>query len=1224
MVSRLKLRGKLLLIGLGSLTFLVAILSVLLQLLLSQYFNQRLQMQMARVAATIQFEFELEQSRNERLARSILADPEIQASLSLLFHYLDKQNYNPIIFDVEKESLHKLIRQQVVNQPIDSIRLYDSDGVLVLAQEREAGEEGMREYLVSYEADSRPVLRANQASDRLFKSVEMKVDLQLLPPSRWVKQLVSELRIDHQELLIQSQVPVELRDPLTFEQYFFGVLILEQRLDHEFIEHLGQISGFELNYRLSDGRWLKAESPTLPAQPIPIYRGGIHPLPEAVVPFPTTTDGSETIGFFALPLTATPEGVVVAIRSAEQPLMQERESAALALGGAVVVALLLVAVVSLWLFNRILTGPLAQLRDSLTLLEHGSYPQLEGQQRQDEIGGLMVHFNSLSRTLKQQHSQIQLLLSSIEQLPVELFITNTQGVIEYVNRHFTRTTGYEPAEAIGQTPALFKSGENQRERYRDLWSTILRGERWSGRLINQDRYGRHRTDRVTVAPVFDEERQISHFVAIREDMSSQEQMQQQISRFRTAIDHSHEAIFIIDPYTLRLQDGNLRAVELLGLHSLEQLLKQRIAALIGSYSDDSFQTMLFQMRVAQGGGLVLESELNTVNGRTIPIELTLRTVILQEEGSEWLVLISARDITERRSYEARLRRDHRFLEALMDSIPDHIFYKDRQGHYIGCNRAFALYLNRSKATIIGSTDRLLLGHELGQPLEQLDQQVLQQCANVQHEAWVNHPDGSRVLLDTLRTPYFGSDGELLGLIGISRDITRRKWMEEENLRRANYDDLTDLPNRHQLHQRLESLIEVALRDGSYGAVLFFDLDNFKVINDSLGHSIGDRLLQLLAERLVAALPTVAMIARIGGDEFVILIRDLDADNDWALQQAHQVADQILQLLQTEFMVNGHALHVSCSIGATLFPLRQSDRSRDILRYADMAMYHAKSSGKAVTRFYTAYMQEMADERLQLESQLRGALASHQFELYYQPQYDEQRQIFGAEVLLRWNHPQIGFISPAKFIPIAEESNLILMIGRFVLESACQQLVEWRRRGQVSERFRLAINVSPHQFTQPDFVAQMEQVIAQTGVAAEQLELELTEGVFVTDAETLIGKMVQLRQMGIIFAIDDFGTGYSSLSYLKRLPVDILKIDQSFVRDIVTDSSDGVIVDTIIAMSHHLKLNVIAEGVETEAALAFLSQKGCHLFQGYYFSKPLPIAAFNRLLEPLNHSEQEGE
>lgn len=1224
MMSRLKLRGKLLLIGLGSLTFLIAILLVLLQLLLSQYFNQRLQMQMARAAATIQFEFELEQQRNERLAQSILAEPSIQASLALLFHYLDKQQYNKLIFDVEKENLHKGIRQQIVNQPIDSIKLYDSDGMLVLAQEREEGEERMREYLVSYEADGQPVLLVYQPIDPRLRSAEREGALQPLSPQSRVKKPVSELQLDHQELFIQSRVPIWLRDSLTFEQYYFGVMILEQRLEREFIEHLGAISGFKLNYRLGDGRWLKADGPRLPAQPVPIYHSSLSQMSLLDHPFPTTTYGGDTVGFFALPLTAAPEGVVVAIQSSEQPLIQERQMVAFALGGTVLLALLLVSIVSLWLFNRILTGPLAQLRDSLTLLEHGSYPQLEGQQRQDEIGGLMAHFNSLSRTLKQQHSQIQLLLSSIEQLPVELFITNIKGVIEYVNRHFTRSTGYEAAEAIGQTPAIFKSGQNPYERYRDLWNTILRGERWSGRLINQDRYGRHRTDRVTVAPVFDEQHQISHFVAIREDMSGQEQMQQQISRFRTAIDHSHEAIFIIEPYTLQLQDGNLRAVELLGLSSLGQLLQQRITTLIGSYSDDSFQTVLFQMRVAQGGGVVLESELNTVDGRTIPVELTLRTVILQEEGSEWLVLISARDITERRSYEARLRREHLFLEALMDSIPDHIFYKDRQGHYIGCNRAFALYLNRAKSTIMGSTDRRLFGHELGQPLEQLDQQVLQQCTNIHHEAWVNHPDGSRVLLDTLRTPYFGSDGELLGLIGISRDITRRKWMEEENLRRANYDDLTHLPNRHQLHQRLEALIEVALRDGSHGAVLFFDLDNFKVINDSLGHSIGDKLLQLLAERLVAALSSVAMIARIGGDEFVILIGDLDADNDFALQQAQQVADQILQLLQAEFMVNGHELHVSCSIGATLFPLRQSDCSRDILRYADMAMYHAKSSGKGVTRFYTAYMQELADERLQLESQLRGALVANQFELYYQPQYDEQRQIFGAEVLLRWNHPQMGFISPAKFIPIAEESNLILMIGRFVLESACRQLVEWRRRGQVSERFRLAINVSPHQFTQPDFVAQMEQVIAQTGVAAEQLELELTEGVFVTDAETLIGKMVQLRQMGIIFAIDDFGTGYSSLSYLKRLPVDILKIDQSFVRDIVTDSSDGVIVDTIIAMSHHLKLNVIAEGVETEAALAFLSQKGCHLFQGYYFSKPLPIAAFNRLLEPLNHSEQEGE
>ena len=446
-----------------------------------------------------------------------------------------------------------------------------------------------------------------------------------------------------------------------------------------------------------------------------------------------------------------------------------------------------------------------------------------------------------------------------------------------------------------------------------------------------------------------------------------------------------------------------------------------------------------------------------------------------------------------------------------------------------------------------------------------------------------------------------------------RDVTERKQAEAKIEHLAFYDALTELPNRRLLLDRLEQHISRARRYGHFGAMLFLDLDRFKNINDSLGHPIGDALLQEVAKRLIHDLRTADTVSRLGGDEFVMLLSDLGNDEGNAAAIAQQKAENIKLKLAEKYFVDGHELHITPSIGVAMFPSGKNGQETgdDILRYADTAMYKAKDDGRDTIRFFLPSMQAAADSRLAVEKELRYALERSELRLFFQPQVNDQGEILGAETLARWQHPEKGFISPATFIPIAEATGLILPIGEWVLKTACEHLKAWSDEGL--DIHHLAVNVSPRQFRQPNFVDQVKKILQQTGANPQQLGLELTEGMVIDNILDTIAKMEALKKLGIELSIDDFGTGYSSLAYLQKMPLDILKIDQSFIRDIETDKNDAAIVDTIISMANHLGLKVIAEGVETRLELEFLQAKGCPLYQGYLFSKPVPNDQFRILL-----------
>ncbi|MFT5722831.1 MAG: diguanylate cyclase (GGDEF)-like protein/PAS domain S-box-containing protein, partial [Motiliproteus sp.] len=568
--------------------------------------------------------------------------------------------------------------------------------------------------------------------------------------------------------------------------------------------------------------------------------------------------------------------------------------------------------------------------------------------------------------------------------------------------------------------------------------------------------------------------------------------------------------------------------------------------------------------------------------------------------------------------QQRLDRKQSLLRGLIDSLPDLISFKDTQGRYLGCNLAFERYIGGNEQQLIGKSQQQVTGTEGGSDsLEVCDSDVISSEKPHWQEEWVTYPDGSHVLHETLKTNFHGQDDTLYGLVSVSRDITARKEAQEQIRNLAFYDPLTQLPNRRMLMDRLQLLLLASAHHNQLGALLFIDLDHFSALNDTQGHQMGDQLLIHVASRLKDCLRGEDSVARLGGDEFVTLICDLGTEPIDAAATAEGVAEKIRLALCEPFRLdtcaNAPALlyHGTPSIGISLFRADMGSRD-EILKQADIAMYQSKAAGRNTVRFFDPEMQAALEKNTALLSDLHGALKRDELELYYQVQIDQHQGIRGAEVLLRWNHPVRGLVSPLDFIPLAEESGLIIPIGRWVLMSACQQLKKWASL-PARHGWQIAVNVSARQFQQPGFVKEVCELVSAAAIDPALLKLELTESLVLEDVSSTIEKMQQLNRLGIHFSMDDFGTGQSSLSNLKRLPLQQLKIDQSFVRDVVTDPDDAAIVKAIISLSLSLKYDVIAEGVETDEQRQFLLDNGCTQYQGYLFSRPLPLPAFEALV-----------
>ncbi|WP_332813351.1 bifunctional diguanylate cyclase/phosphodiesterase [Ramlibacter sp.] len=578
-----------------------------------------------------------------------------------------------------------------------------------------------------------------------------------------------------------------------------------------------------------------------------------------------------------------------------------------------------------------------------------------------------------------------------------------------------------------------------------------------------------------------------------------------------------------------------------------------------------------------------------------------------------------RDVTSRRKAQQQLR----LLEGSIARLNDIVIiteagpFSEPGPRIVFVNDAFERRTGYTRDEVIGRSPRLLQGPNTQRAALDRIRAAMEEWRPARVDLVNYKKNGEPFWVDLDVSPVWDKERKLTHWVAVGRDVTERKLAEEKIQHLAFYDPLTRLPNRQLLMDRLHAALNDPARPRE-GALMFIDLDNFKVLNDTLGHQKGDMLLQLVAERLRSCVAKGDTVARLGGDEFVILLENRGDKPLEPATGARAVADRILAALGEPYVLPGYLHHSTCSVGVTLFS--RSDRTvSELLKQADLAMYQAKGSGRNTVCFFDPEMQAVVSANAALAADMRQAWREKQFQVEYQPQVDVAGRMIGVEALLRWQHPQRGVVSPEQFIPAAEETSLIIPIGRWVLDQACAQIAAWEHRPDRAH-LSIAVNVSVRQFRHPEFVDEVMQAIEQSGIQPHKLKLELTESLLADGIDVTIAKMGSLKEMGVALSLDDFGIGYSSLSYLKRLPLDQLKIDREFVKDILTDANDAAIARTVIGLAHSLDLDVIAEGVETPEQRDFLARQGCLSYQGYLYSPPLPVAELEAFMDRLAATE----
>ena len=620
----------------------------------------------------------------------------------------------------------------------------------------------------------------------------------------------------------------------------------------------------------------------------------------------------------------------------------------------------------------------------------------------------------------------------------------------------------------------------------------------------------------------------------------------------------------------------------------------------------------------------IEAAINLASAQALPLEIE----VLDARQSRWLELrgerfadgwvIQMRDVTARRQSQEQLHLLEVSLARLNDLV---IITQAGPFHAPGprivfVNEAFTARTGYTREQVLGRSPRLLQGPQTQR--DRLDQirNALTQWKPVRVDLINYRSSGEPFWVDLDISPVWDSTRTLTHWVAVGRDVTERKATEQKIRHLAFYDALTGLPNRQLLLDRLHALLD--RNDAAIGAALMFiDLDNFKALNDTLGHQTGDLLLQQVAQRLRHCLRPEDTVARLGGDEFVVLLQPCSqafpaATAGSVTATTADAAQRVLKVLRAPYALPGHLHHSTCSIGVTVLGPHRTPVT-ELLKQADLAMYQAKRAGRNTVCFFDPQMQVLASAQALLAADLRQAWHERKFQLEYQPQVDRRGQMTGAEALLRWLHPVHGCVPPAQFIGTAEDSSLILDIGQWVLDQACAQLAQWAKQSS-RQHLSIAVNVSARQFRDPQFVDHVMASIARAGITPQRLKLELTESVLADAIDVTVAKMGTLQAMGVTLSLDDFGTGYSSLAYLKRLPLNQLKIDRAFVKDLLADTNDAAIARTIISLATSLHLDVIAEGVETPAQRDFLLAQGCEAFQGHLFSRPLPIDALEAFLD----------
>jgi len=648
---------------------------------------------------------------------------------------------------------------------------------------------------------------------------------------------------------------------------------------------------------------------------------------------------------------------------------------------------------------------------------------------------------------------------------------------------------------------------------------------------------------------------------------------------------------------------NLTGAALLGVER-RNLINRRFASFVAPEKRDDWYRY-FAHAIAHDDNQEYSISLQRDDGSRFHARINCQRQI--RAGKPPTVRIAITDETDRSNAEEELR-----IAATAFESHEGMIVTDANGIILRVNQAFVSQTGFSADELVGRTPEFLRSERHDTIFYEQMWKTLRENRSWQGEIWNRHKNG-KVYAEWLTiSAVTTSAGQITHYVGTFSDITQNSEAAAEIHRLAYYDPLTQLPNRRLLHDRLNQALTTSARSGHYGAILFLDLDNFKMLNDTRGHDVGDLLLIEVVRRLHTCTLAGDTLSRLGGDEFIVLLEDLSERAEEAAAQVKQLSNKIINIVEQPYHLKDREYHCTVSIGISLF--YDNDETIDaLLMHADLAMYKAKNAGRNTTRFFDPEMQLALDRRSTLETCLRHACAREQLQLFYQPQINSRRGIIGAEALLRWRHPDRGLVQPHEFIPLAEETGLILPIAQWVLETACAQIKAWEAHHSTRD-LCLAINVSALQFRQVDFTTRIKQTLEKIGANPARLKIELTESLVLDNVYDAITKMQELKAIGVEFSLDDFGTGHSSLSYLKQLPLNQLKIDRSFIRDLPVNSNDAAIVEAIITLGRTFKLNIIAEGVETEAQRDFLQHQGCHDFQGILLSRPVPLDGFERYLE----------
>jgi diguanylate cyclase (GGDEF)-like protein/PAS domain S-box-containing protein len=860
---------------------------------------------------------------------------------------------------------------------------------------------------------------------------------------------------------------------------------------------------------------------------------------------------------------------------------------------------------------RIVT-PLVTVTDMVRRFAAGDRGVRMKNHRYDEIGDLMRGFNQGAEQMESQIDEISRLAEILEATPDFVATATPDGKILSANRAARKILGIGADEDIVGTPiATFLPEWAFRIIEQEGIPTSMQEGHWEGETALLSRDGKE----IPVSQVILSHRtadgKLAYLSTIMRDLSEHKRTESELRKLTQALEQSANTIVITG------RDGVIEYVNpyfyTLTGYSPEEVIGHTPRVWQSGETPRKTYREMWQTILA---GEVWRGELHNrkKNGELYWEAVTISPV-KNEKGEITHFVGVKQDISASKDVEVKLRLWQRALESSVNAITI-TDASQTNFPYVYVNPAFERITGYSAEEALGKNGRFLQNQDIDQPeLENIRRAVKEQRDG--KALLRNYRKDGRLFWNELYiSPVRNDAGQVTHYIGIQNDVTERKQYEEQLAYQSAHDTLTQLPNRNLAQDRLAQGIIFAQRAKRQLALLFIDLDNFKVINDSLGHNVGDQLLQIVAQRLSDCIRSGDTVARMGGDDFAVILTDVSQEEDIS-----RVTHKILAAIAEPATVESHHLTVTCSIGVSLYP-RDGEDAFTLLKNADAAMYRAKEQGRNSVQYYTAEINSRIFQRLMLENSLRTALERNEFALHYQPQVSLlSGQMIGMEALLRWHHAELGMISPANFIPLAEDTGLIIPIGAWVLHTACKQTKAWHDAGLPP--VRVAVNISGRQFREniPQLV---EKALAESGLPPQYLELEITESVAMQHAESTEQTLGVLRDMGVRLSIDDFGTGYSSLSYLKRFPINKLKLDQSFVRDIISDPDDAAISMAIIALAHGLKLDVIAEGVETESQLSFLRSHGCDAIQGYYFSRPVAPEQMEQLLRDGHRLAHPGE